>query len=141
MKNCGFDPKEYSCIYNLVKNEGSKMSKVFSENEMGDTILFDGTCSETYSMRANRETKQFRATISRLKRQSNETLLSSSEFIDRSEMHFLTEKERRQLAFNQNMERQQVRLFLLLHAVADERARQVPLQGEREEAVREEGGQ
>ncbi|KAK8827773.1 hypothetical protein WA577_007320, partial [Blastocystis sp. JDR] len=97
MKNCGFDPKEYSCIYNLVKNEGSKMSKVFSENEMGDTILFDGTCSETYSMRANRETKQFRATISRLKRQSNET----------SEMHFLTEKERRQLAFNQNMERQQ----------------------------------
>ena len=56
-------------------------------------------------------------------------------------MHFLTEKERRQLAFNQNMERQQVRLFLLLHAVADERARQVPLQGEREEAVREEGGQ
>ena len=87
MKNCGFDPKEYSCIYNLVKNEGSKMSKVFSENEMGDTILFDGTCSETYSMRANRETKQFRATISRLTRQSNETSLSSSEFIDRSEMH------------------------------------------------------
>ena len=117
------------------------MSKVFSENEMGDTILFDGTCSETYSMRANRETKQFRATISRLKRQSNETSLSSSGFIVRSEMHFLTEKERRQLAFNQNMERQQVRLFLLLHAVADERARQVPLQGEREEAVREEGGQ
>ena len=72
MKNCGFDPKEYSCIYNLVKNEGSKMSKVFSENEMGDTILFDGTCSETYSMRANRETKQFRATISRLKRQKRQ---------------------------------------------------------------------
>lgn len=141
MKNCGFDPKEYSCIYNLVKNEGSKMSKVFSENEMGDTILFDGTCSETYSMRANRETKQFRATISRLKRQSNETSLSSSEFIDRSEMHFLTEKERRQLAFNQNMERQQVRLLLPLHAVEDERARQVPLQRKREEAVREEGGQ
>ena len=117
------------------------MSKVFSENEMGDTILFDGTCSETYSMRANRETKQFRATISRLKRQSNETSLSSLDFIDRSEMHFLTEKERRQLAFNQNMERQQVRLLLLLHAVADERARQVPLQGKREEAVREEGGQ
>ena len=73
MKSNGFDHNEYSCIYNLVKNDGSKLSKVFTDNEIENTIIFDGTCPETFSMRANKMTKQFNASILRLKKQSNQT--------------------------------------------------------------------
>lgn len=39
------------------------------------------------------------------------------------EMHFLTEKERRELALKQSKERHDVNLLLRFYAVANERAR------------------
>ena len=108
MKSNGFDPNEYSCIYNLVKNDGSKLSKVFTDNEIENTIIFDGTCPETFSMRANKMTKQFNASF--FASRSNQTKRGFVSVVSRrrSEMHFLTERERRMLAAKQNQERKQV---------------------------------
>lgn len=67
MKNHGYDPKDFSSIYSLNKIEGSKVMKVFTDNETDNLISFNGTCLSTYSMRAERGTKQFAASLFRIR--------------------------------------------------------------------------
>ena len=63
----GYDPKAFSSIYSLNKIEGSKVMKVFTDNETDNLISFNGTCLNTYSMRAERGTKQFAASLLRIR--------------------------------------------------------------------------
>lgn len=63
----GYDPKAFSSIYSLNKIEGSKVMKVFTDNETENLISFSGTCLSTYSMRAERGTKQFAASLLRIR--------------------------------------------------------------------------
>ena len=67
MKNHGFDPREFPSIYSLKEIEGSKIMKVFSDNETENTIVFNGTCLNTFAMRAERGTKQFAASLMRIR--------------------------------------------------------------------------
>lgn len=87
MEKYGFNRNEYSCIYTLSKNAGSKYVRVFSDSYSDNTIVFDGSCKVSLSARANPQTKQFQESILRIKRKQNPEM----------EMHFLSEKERREL--------------------------------------------
>lgn len=75
MENHGYDPKEYPLIYSVKPIEGSKIMKVFTDNETDNTISFNGTCTNAFAMRAERGTKQFAASLSRIRRKDTEEYL------------------------------------------------------------------
>lgn len=72
MENHGYDPKEYPLIYSIKEIEGSKTMKVFSDNETDNTISFNGTCVNTFAMRAERGTIQFAASLFRIRHKDDQ---------------------------------------------------------------------
>ena len=111
MEKYGFNRNEYSCIYTLSKNAGSKYVRVFSDSYSDNTIVFDGSCKVSLSARANPQTKQFQESILRIKRKQNPESNWIVEMISRMEMHFLSEKERRELNALRRDERDKVRMM------------------------------
>lgn len=73
MKANGFDPSEYSSIYSLKEIEGSKVIKVINSDDTINTIFLEGTCPKTFGMRAQRGTKQFAASLLRIRRKEEDT--------------------------------------------------------------------
>ena len=67
MNAYGYNPKDYSSIYSLNGIEGSKVAKVFSDNDSENTIIFNGTCPTIFGMRAERGTRQFEASLFRIR--------------------------------------------------------------------------
>lgn len=108
MEKHGFNREKYSCIYTLSKNAGSKYIRLFTDSDADNTIVFDGSCKTSLSARANPQTKQFQESILRLKRKQNPELLCSLLLYHRMEMHFLSEKERRELNAQRRDERDKV---------------------------------
>ena len=115
MEKHGFNREKYSCIYTLSKNAGSKYIRLFTDSDADNTIVFDGSCKTSLSARANPQTKQFQESILRLKRKQNPESLYSVSFHRRMEMHFLSEKERRELNAQRRDERDKVGSLRDLH--------------------------
>ena len=108
MERHGFNRNEYSFIYTLSKNAGSKYVRVFSDSYSDNTIVFDGSCKVSLSARANPQTKQFQESILRIKRKQNPEWVKIVWITGRMEMHFLSEKERRELNALRRDERDKV---------------------------------
>lgn len=115
MEKHGFSREKYSCIYTLSKNAGSKYIRLFTDADADNTIVFDGSCKTSLSARANPQTKQFQESILRLKRRQNPESPYAGSFHCRMEMHFLSEKERRELNAQRRDERDKVGVSRELH--------------------------
>ena len=115
MERHGFNRNEYSFIYTLSKNAGSKYVRVFSDSYSDNTIVFDGSCKVSLSARANPQTKQFQESILRIKRKQNPEM----------EMHFLSEKERRELNALRRDERDKNKRESRAHLLEERKMRRV----------------
>lgn len=121
MEKHGFNRNEYSFIYTLSKNAGSKYIRVFADSYSDNTIVFDGSCKASLSARANPQTKQFQESILRIKRKQSSELEWNIWMTDRTEMHFLSEKERRELNALRRDERDKVRVMNTIKCRTNER--------------------
>ncbi|KAK8811106.1 hypothetical protein WA538_005268 [Blastocystis sp. DL] len=115
MEKHGFNREKYSCIYTLSKNAGSKYIRLFTDSDVDNTIVFDGSCKTSLSARANPQTKQFQESILRLKRKQNPEM----------EMHFLSEKERRELNAQRRDERDKNKRESRAHMLEERKMRKV----------------